>query len=212
MIEHAYERLFSYMTEDMGYKQVFVPLESLVNVLQIQPVPIVFPQFHQIPENDKFWGKGFTEWTKLNECERNYLGTEMMTPHADIGQYRILDDTYLTWCENAFKKYMINTVCYYHYWFNGHKVMHRPIEHLRDHNKPDVNFVLAWANETWSSRWDGQESQTLIKQDYDEDTWVNFKLFGVTSMMFIFMMAQTFMLKDYLIEQPEAETTEKKKE
>ncbi|MEO1957080.1 MAG: septation protein A [Methylophilaceae bacterium] len=51
-----------------------------------------------------------------------------------------------------------------------------------------------------------------VFKNYDEDTWVNFKLFGVTSMMFIFMMAQTFMLKDYLIEQPEAETTEKKKE
>lgn len=173
MIEHAYERLFSYMTEDMGYNQVFVPMESLINTLQIQPVPIVFPQFHQIPENDKFWGTGFTEWTMLNKCKKNYLGTEMMTPHKDIGQYMILDNKYITWCEQTYANYMINTVCYYHYWFNGHKVMNRPIEHIRDNNRPNVNFILAWANETWSSRWDGQETQTLIKQEYgDETSWI----------------------------------------
>lgn len=166
MIEHAYERLFSYIVEDKQYEQIFLPYESYIDILNIQPVPIIFPQFHVIPENDKFWSDGFTEWTMLNKVTHNYLGKELLTPHKDIGQYNILTDEYLSKTEFMMKNYLINTVIYYHYWFNGHKVMYKPIEKIRDEGKPNVNYVLSWANETWSSRWDGQDNQILLKQDY----------------------------------------------
>ena len=92
MIEHAYERLFSYATEEKLYDQIFLPYESYIDKLDIRPVPIIFPQFHQIPENDKFWEVGFTEWTMLNKVTTNYLGNVLDRPHKDIGQYNILDD------------------------------------------------------------------------------------------------------------------------
>ena len=173
MIEHAYERLFSYMVEDSNYKQHFLPIESLVDKYNIIPVPIIFPQFHQIPENDKFWGEGFTEWTMLNKTPKNYLGNELQTPHNDIRQYNILDDTYIEWCEKTWKKFLISTVIYYHYWFDDNKkVMYKPIEKLRDENKPNINFCLSWATETWSNRFDGQHSNILIKQEYgNENSW-----------------------------------------
>ena len=181
MIEHAYERFFSYAIEDLNYTQIFLPIKSLINVYNIKPVPIIFPQFHQIPENDKFWGTGFTEWTMLNKCPENYLGETQLVPHVDIGQYNILEENYINWCNNTFQKYNIDTICYYHYWFNGHKVMYKPIEKIRDEGKPATNFYLAWANETWSSRWDGLDTQTLIKQDYgDQESWTKHILYLLT--------------------------------
>ena len=173
MIEHAYERLFSYAVEDKSYVQLFLPYESYVDKLLIQPVPIIFPQFHVIPENNKFWSDGFTEWTMLNKVTHNYLGNKLLTPHKDLGQYDILDEKYLDKTSSLMKDHLIKTVIYYHYWFKGHKVMWKPIEKIRDEGKPNVNFVLAWANETWSSRWDGQENQILLKQDYGiVDDWL----------------------------------------
>lgn len=174
MIEHAYERLFSYGVEDQGYKQIFLPMESYVDKYKIYPLPIIFPQFHQIPENDKFWEKGFTEWTMLNKVTDNYLGEKLFKPHKSLRQYNILDKTYLNWCNENMAKYLIDTVCYYHYWFSkDKKVMYKPIEKMRDEHQPNVNFILSWANETWSSRWDGQESQVLLKQTYGEHAdWI----------------------------------------
>jgi hypothetical protein len=173
MIEHAYERLFSYAVISKSYEQIFLPYESYIDKLKIQPVPIIFPQFHSIPENDEFWSDGFTEWTMLNKVKYNYLGTKLLTPHDDIGQYNILDESYLLKVEAMMKNHLINTVIYYHYWFNGHKVMYKPIEKIRDEGKPNVKFVLAWANETWSSRWDGQDNQILLKQDYGiMENWI----------------------------------------
>jgi len=174
MIEHAYERFFSYAVEDKMLKQLFIPYESYTDVYNISPVPIIFPQFHQIPENDKFWEENFTEWTLLNKCETNYLGDKLLKPHEDLGQYNILNEDYIRKTEEMFGKYLINTVCYYHYWFKEHKVMYKPIEKIRDEGKPNVNYVIAWANETWSSRWDGMENQILLQQDYGvEENWLN---------------------------------------
>ena len=169
MIEHAFERLFSYMTEGMNYEQYFIPYDSFTKVHRIEPLPIVFPQFHQIPENDKFWGTGFTEWTMLNKLSHDYLGQKMQKPHYSIGQYNILTQEYRRFIENITEKYNINYMCYYHYWFSGDKdkVMYKPAELLRDSNSR-LKYCFSWANETWSSRWDGLSTNILIQQKYGE--------------------------------------------
>jgi len=174
MIEHAYERLFSYGVEEQGFKQIFLPMESYIDKYKIYPMPIIFPQFHQIPENDKFWEEGFTEWTMLNKVEENHLGEQLCKPHKSIGEYDILDESYLNWCNINLKKHLINTVCYYHYWFSkDQKVMYKPIEKIRDEHNPNVDFILSWANETWTSRWYGQDSEVLLKQTYGEyNDWI----------------------------------------
>ena len=181
MIEHAYERFFSYATEDYGYTQYFIQEESFLDKLNIKPLPIVFPQFHPIPENNKFWGEDFTEWTLLNKVTHDYTGKQLIKPHQSLGKpnsrslqdnpsnyYNILDSNYIEFTEAILKQYSIPFLCYYHYWFKGHKVMHLPIESIRDESKPNINYCLFWANETWSSRWDGLENQILLKQEYGE--------------------------------------------
>jgi len=173
MIEHAYERFFSYAIEGLGYTQYFIQEESFVDSLKIKPLPIVFPQFHPIPENDKFWSKGFTEWTLLNKIDVDYTGKKLAKPHKSLGQYNILDPKYIEFIEKTTSQYSIPALCYYHYWFNGHKVMYEPIEQIRDSSKPNINYCLTWANETWSARWDGLDHNVLIKQEYGEiDDWI----------------------------------------
>lgn len=173
MIEHAYERLFSYIIENNALEQIFLPYESYTYIHNIKPVPIIFPQYHPIPENDKFWGENFTEWTLLNKIETNYIDNKLEKPHESLGQYNILSKEHIKFTENIFGKYLDNTACYYHYWFNGHKVMYKPIEKIRDENKPNIKYALIWANETWSSRWDGLQNNILLKQDYGiEKNWI----------------------------------------
>jgi len=173
MIEHAYERFFSYATESYGFSQYFIQEESFVKTLNIKPLPIVFPQYHQIPENDKFWGEGFTEWTLLNKIDNDYTGKKLARPHKSLGNYNILDLTYTNFVEQTTRDYSIPGLCYYHYWFNGHKILYKPIEQIRDESKPNVKYCLSWANETWSSRWDGLEHNILLKQEYGlYDDWV----------------------------------------
>ena len=92
---------------------------------------------------------------------------------ATVIAYNILDDTHIKFTEETLKKYSIPFLCYYHYWFKGHKVMYQPIELIRDESKPNINYCLFWANETWSSRWDGLENQILLKQEYgNKNDWL----------------------------------------
>ena len=173
MIEHAYERFLSYAIENYGYTQYFIQTESFLDTLNIKPLPIVFPQFHPIPENNKFWGENFTEWTLLNKVTHDYTNKPLIKPHSSLTNYNILDDTHIKFTEETLKKYSIPFLCYYHYWFKGHKVMYQPIELIRDESKPNINYCLFWANETWSSRWDGLENHILLKQEYgDENNWL----------------------------------------
>ena len=173
MIEHGYERLFSYAIEDLGYTQYFIQDKSFLETLNIKPLPIVFPQFHQIPENDKFWGEKFTEWTLLNKISHDYTQQKIAKPHQSLGYYNILNESYINFTENILKDFSIPFLCYYHYWFKGQKVMYKPIELIRDKSKPNINYCLFWANETWSSRWDGLEQNILLKQEYgSKNDWI----------------------------------------
>lgn len=172
MIEHAYERFFSYAIIEYGMEQYFITDNNLLDEFNIRPMPIIFPQFHNIPENDKFWGENFTEWTLLKKVDNDYMGNRLIKPHKDLGYYNILDEKYIDFTQKLFKKYNINFVCYYHYWFCGKKVMYKPVENVRNKSRPNINYCLAWANETWSSRWDGLENEILIKQEYgNEKDW-----------------------------------------
>ena len=173
MIEHAYERFFSYGIEYYKYIQYFIQEESFLDTLNIKPLPIVFPQYHPIPENNKFWGEDFTEWTLLNKISHDYTNKKLIKPHSSLGYYNILHDSYIKFTENILKEYSIPFLCYYHYWFKGQKVMNKPIELIRDESKPNINYCLFWANETWSSRWDGLENHILLKQEYgDKNDWI----------------------------------------
>lgn len=126
------------------------------------------PQYHTIPENDLWWGKGFTEWTNVkasNPQFRWHIQPEipLHNNYYDLSDPRVMEDQ-----ARLAKTYKIDGFVYYHYWFHGKKLLEKPIENMLSNPDIDINFCLCWANETWSRTWSGAEKQILIKQNYDE--------------------------------------------
>lgn len=136
------------------------------------------PQFHPIPENDEWWGKGFTEWTNVGKAKPLYPGHYQPHVPADLGYYDLrVPETREAQAQMA-RDYGVEGFVYWHYWFgNGKRLLERPFNEVLASGKPDFPFALAWANETWTGSFHGlKEGNTLIEQTYpgDEDYVAHF--------------------------------------
>ncbi len=127
------------------------------------------PQFHTFPENDEWWGKGFTEWCNTRPAQPLIAGHyQPRQPHKDIGYYDLSDVNVMAKQAALAKQHGIYGFCMYYYWFSGKKLMEKPLDNLMKHPEIDFPFCLCWANESWSRRWNGSEKLVLIKQQYRE--------------------------------------------
>lgn len=137
------------------------------------------PQFHPIPENDRWWGKGFTEWTNVGKAKRLYPGQYQPKVPADLGYYDLRCPESREAQANLAKAYGVEGFVYWHYWFgNGKRLLERPFDEVLASGRPDFPFALAWANETWSGSFHGLTGGgVLIEQTYpgDEDFIAHFK-------------------------------------
>lgn len=136
---------------------------------ELRPIAIYLPQYHPIPENDSWWGKGFTEWTNVAKAKPFYKGQYQPHLPADLGFYDLrVPETREAQAKMA-EENGIYGFCYYHYWFMGRRILERPFQEVFESKKPDFPFMLCWANENWTKRWDGGNNEILISQDYSEE-------------------------------------------
>lgn len=130
-------------------------------------VAFYLPQFHPIPENDEWWGPGFTEWTNVARARRLYPGHRQPLVPGDLGFYDLrLPEARAAQSELA-QQYGVEAFAYWHYWFgNGRRILERPFSEVLASGAPDVSFCLAWANQTWSGIWHGEADRILVQQHY----------------------------------------------
>ena len=135
---------------------------------EIKMLAIVFPQFHEVEENNTFWGHGFTEWTLLKNIPRIVNNELIKQPHQDIGYFNLKNYEHRKYMRVLADKYNIFGFCYYHYWFKNKKVMYEPTELMLLDGEPNKPFLFCWANEQWTKRWDGGNNEILITQEYTD--------------------------------------------
>lgn len=130
-------------------------------------IAFYLPQFHPIPENDAWWGAGFTEWTNVAKARPLYRGHMQPRLPADLGFYDLrVPETREAQAAMA-RAAGIEGFCYWHYWFgNGRRILERPFEEVLDTGRPDFPFCLAWANQSWTGIWHGAPGSVLMEQTY----------------------------------------------
>jgi lipopolysaccharide biosynthesis protein len=137
-------------------------------------IAFFLPQFHRIPENDEFWGEGFTEWTYVTRAMP--LVENQYQPHLpdELGFYDLSnDETFKSQIALA-KKYGIYGFCFHYYWFSGRRLLEKPIFNYLNNKELDFPFMLCWANEPWTRRWNGSEQDVLIPQKFEKEDPLKF--------------------------------------
>ena len=138
------------------------------NKTDIKTLAFYLPQFHTFPENDKWWGKGFTEWTNTRKAVPRFPGHyQPREPHSDIGYYDLSDYKAIQKQAELAKQHGIYGFCIYHYWFSGKRLMEKVTENILNHPEIDLKYCLCWANENWTRTWDGKAKDVLISQQHE---------------------------------------------
>lgn len=135
-------------------------------------VAFYLPQYHTIPENDEWWGKGFTEWTNVKAAKPLFEKHNQPRVPQNKNYYDLSTNKPFYEQAKFAKENGVDGFCFYHYWFNGSKLLHRPIENFINDKNIEIDFCLSWANEPWTRAWDGGDKEVLMAQEYgDYEDW-----------------------------------------
>ena len=136
-----------------------------------RPTTIAFylPQFHPTPENDGWYGAGFTEWRNVAQARPLFEGHYQPHLPADFGFYDLRVPAVREAQARAARAHGIDAFCFYHYWFEGHRPLRHVVDDVMQHGSPAIPFCLAWANENWSRHWDASDHEVLLRQRYSPE-------------------------------------------
>lgn len=132
----------------------------------MRAIAFYLPQYHPIPENDEWWGKDFTEWTNVRKNKPLFPGHLQPKIPGELGYYDLRDAAARQAQADLARSAAISGFCYWHYWFEGERLLERPFNEVMQTGKPDFPFCLGWANESWAGVWHGNPEHILKQQNY----------------------------------------------